>query len=185
MTRTRPAGALSRALLVAVAAGVLAAVAACGSVAAGPASQPAAGASTAAAGTGSPSAAVPLCADASHLDRLVVVVLSSGLLRTPFREALPAGITITDPAKVRAMAAALCALPVLVPNHMQCPQIRGYGYRLTFAAAGRTFRPVLVQLSCHRSVSGLGPVRMLTVALWDQLRKELGTGPRIPATAAS
>ncbi|HUL26804.1 MAG TPA: hypothetical protein VLW44_13660 [Streptosporangiaceae bacterium] len=184
--RTRQAGALSQVLLATVAAAVLAAVAACGSVAAGPASHPApaAGASTPAVGAGTPSAAVPLCADASHLDRVVVVVLSPGLLRSQFREALPAGITITDPAQVRAVAAALCALPVLAGTHMQCMDTHGDGYRLTFAAAGRAFPPVLVELGCRRSVSGLGPPRMVSVALWNLLRKDLGTPAGTPAAVA-
>jgi hypothetical protein len=181
--RTRTAGALSQVLLAAVAAVVLAAVAACGSVAAGPASHPApvAGASSPAVGASSPSAAVPLCADASRLDRLAVVALSPGLMRSQFREALPAGATITDPAQVRAVAAALCALPVLAGPHMQCMDTQAGAYRLTFAAAGRTFPQVMVELGCRRSVLGLGPPRMVSVSLWNLLRKDLGTPGGTPA----
>jgi hypothetical protein len=185
-TRTRLPGALSQALLATVIVGVMAVVAACGSARAGSGSHagmsadsPAASAGSASASAGSAVAAVPLCVNAAHLDRMVVSV-GSGLLQGHVREAQPVGVTIADPARVRAVAAALCRLPVLAPPHMVCPDMRGGIYRLTFSAAGRMFPPVAVEpTGCRRPVYGLGPTRLASGPFLDLLRKELGLGPRI------
>jgi hypothetical protein len=199
--RTRLAGALSRGLLTTAVVGAMAVVAACGSASAGPGSQPgpsagstapAAGGSALSASSTAPStagtapaagsaasAAVPLCVDTAHLDRMVVS-LSSGLMPGHLREAQPGGVTIADPARVRAVAAALCGLPVMAPPHMECPDIHGAAYRLTFSAAGRLFPPVMVEAAgCRRPVRGLGPVRLASGPFLDLLRRELGLAPGI------
>jgi hypothetical protein len=182
--RTRLAGALSRGLLATAIVGVTAVVAACGSVRAGPGSHPgtAAGSRSASAGSASPSAgsaaaaAVPLCTDAAHLDRMVVS-LGSGFMPGHVREAQPVGVTIADPARVRAVAAALCRLPVKAPTHMLCPDIHAGVYRLTFFAAGRMFPPItVVAAGCRRPVYGLGPARVASGSFLGLLRSELGPG---------
>jgi hypothetical protein len=198
--RTRLAGALSRGLLATAVVGAMAVVAACGSVSAGPGSTapsagstaPSAGSTAPSAGSAAPSAgstapsagsaasaAVPLCVDTAHLDRMVVS-LSTGLMQGHLREAQPGGVTIADPARVRAVAAALCRLPVMAPTHMQCPDIHGAAYRLTFSAAGRMFPPVMVEAAgCRRPVHGLGPARLASGPFLDLLRRELGLGPGV------
>jgi hypothetical protein len=101
----------------------------------------------------SASAGVPLCAAAQSVDRVV-----AGSASSHFREVLPGGITISDAAGVRALAAALCGLPPL-PAGLRCPAATGGTVRLVFAAGGHDFRPVAIQESGCRTVSGIGPAR--------------------------
>jgi hypothetical protein len=164
-------GAMGRALLGLITAGTLAGVAACGSVTAGSGSHPAAAASG-----GAASAAVPLCANKAHLDRMVVSVnLSRGM--SHLHEVLPIGVTVRDPARVQAVAAALCGLPATAHNTLRCPADFGGGYRLIFASAGQTFPPVVVRATGCRFVSGLGPVRATSGSFWTLLHKDLGGRP--------
>jgi hypothetical protein len=183
---TRLAGMLSRGLLATAVVGAMAVVVACGSVSGGPGSHPGTSAgsiatpagSTATPGGSAASAAVPLCVATAHLDRMVVG-LSTGLMQGHLREAQPGGVTIADPARVRAVAAALCRLPV-ARAHMECPDIHGAAYRLTFSAAGRMFLPVMVEAAgCRRPVYGLGPTRLASGPFLDLLRRELGPGPGV------
>lgn len=197
-TRTRLAGALSRGLLATALAGLMAGVAACGSVRAGLGGSPGTAAGSAAAPAGSaatspgsaavsatvppatvPSATAPLCADAAHLDRMVVSP-GAGFMPEHVRVAQPAGITITDPARVRAVAAALCGLPVMAATHMKCPVIDAGGYRLVFFDGARMFPPVIVETAgCRRQVSGLGPARQVPGSFLVLLRREIGPGDRV------
>ena len=191
---TRLAGALSRGLLATAVVSAMAVVVACGSVSGGPGSHPGTSAgstatpagstatpagSTATPGGSAASAAVPLCVATAHLDRMVVG-LSTGLMQGHLREAQPGGVIIADPARVRAVAAALCRLPVMGPTHMECPDIHGAAYRLTFSAAGRMFPPVMVEAAgCRWPVYGLGPARLASGAFLDLLHRELGPGPGV------
>jgi hypothetical protein len=169
-------GAMGRALLALITAGTLVGVAACGSVTAGSGSHPAASGGTA-------SAAVPLCANKAHLDRMVVSVnLSRGM--SHLHEVLPIGVTIRDPARVQAVAAALCGLPATAHTQLRCPADFGGGYRLVFSTAGQTFRPVVVRVTGCRFVSGLGPVRATSGSFWSLLHKDLGARP-VGATVPS
>ena len=167
--RSRLTGAMGRGLLATMTAGVLAGVAACGGVVAGQGSHPATGGSSAAV-----SASVPLCANMAHLDRLVIV--RGGIPQTHIREALPVAVVISDPTRVRAMAAALCGAPAVAHTQGPCPAASGAAYRLGFSAAGRTFPPVMVQVTGCRSVYGLGPARTTPGSFVSLLRKELGAG---------
>ena len=159
----RPAGGAgrwapaARWVLAVIAVSAVIVLAACGSTAAGGAGHPApagAGHSTSPAGAAGASAGVPLCAAAPTVDR-VVASLPAGHLR----EILPRGITITDAPRVRALAAALCALPPMPAGLQQCPADFGGVFQLVFAAGGRAFQPVRIQLSGCRAVAGIGPTR--------------------------
>jgi hypothetical protein len=154
--RGGPLGAAARWVLAVIAVGALIGLAACGSaVPGGAAAHPAsasAGRSTGPAAAASASAGVPLCASAHSVDRVV-----ASLSASKFREILPRGITISDAPRVRALAAALCTLPPM-PNGLHCTAAGG-GFRLVFAAEGRAFHPVGVQLSGCRRVTGIGPAR--------------------------
>jgi hypothetical protein len=109
-----------------------------------------------------------------------VVSPAAGFLPDHVRVAQPAGITIADPARVRAVAAALCGLPVMASTHMKCPVIDGGGYRLAFFDGGRMFPPVMVEITgCRRLVSGLGPARQVSGSFLSLLRRELGPGDRV------
>jgi hypothetical protein len=158
-TADRRSGPLDAALqwvLAVIAVSAVIVLAACGSTAAGGAGHPAsadAGHSTGPAAVASASAGVPLCAAAQKVDRVVASRPASHL-----REILPRGITITDAPRVRALAAALCALPPMPPG-LQCPADFGGVFQLVFAAGGRDFHPVRIQLSGCRAVAGIGPTR--------------------------
>jgi hypothetical protein len=163
-------GPVVRTVLATAAIGVLATVSACGRVVAGASGHPAASAST-----GAQVRAAPLCADAGSLTKLVVR-LTGGLPNSHFHEVIPAGATISDPARVRAVAAGLCALPRTAPGVYHCPADFGGGYRLTFSAPGRTFPPVMAQATGCRSVTGLGPARVAGASFWALLHTELSGG---------
>lgn len=164
----RPTSAMSRGLLAAVTVGIMAGVAACGGVVAGSHSHPAAASGSAAPG------AAPLCANTANPDRLVVS-LSSGIATSHVHQVLPAGLTISDPARVRAVATALCGLPTMAHTQVQCPADFGSAYRLAFFAAGRPFPLVVAKTTGCRSVSGLGPAKATSGSFWSLLRREIGT----------
>lgn len=148
---SRPGGLL-------VVAALVAGLAACGGVAAP--------------GTGARPAAA-LCAGTAHLDGLVVSLIAP-LPQSHFRLALPRGISVRDPARVRAVASALCGLPRMPHGPMACPSGSGGGYRFAFSAGSRAFPLVTAKASGCRSVSGLGPELRATPQFWRLLHAELG-----------
>src|SRR5215468_4438722 len=144
-------------VLAVVAVSAVVVLAACGSTAAGGAGQPASantGHSTGPAAAASTSAGVPLCAAAQKVDRVVASPPAGHL-----RAVLPRGITVTDAPRVRALAAALCALPPAPRGVVQCPADFGGVLQLVFAAGGRDFHPVRIRVSGCRYVTGVGPTR--------------------------
>ena len=155
--RSGPLGATVRCVLAVIAVSGVIVLAACGSTAAGGAGHPASanvGHSTGPAAGASASAGVPLCEAAQKVDRVVASLPASHV-----GGVLPRGVTITDAPRVRALAAALCALPPMPPGLQQCPADLGGAVRLVFAAGGRGFQPVRIQLSGCRAVTGIGPTR--------------------------
>jgi hypothetical protein len=104
---------------------------------------------------------VALCAAARGVDRLTVSLVSP-LPASPYRLFLPRTFTISDPPRVRPLAAALCALP----RGMRCMARPKYAVRLVFAAGRSSFHPVLVQVGGCRRVTGAGPARS-----WSQSRR--------------
>ena len=134
--------------LIAVAA--LMGLAACSSVSAGSAGHPApvsASSSRAPAAAAGAPAGGALCADGRSADRVVVS-----------RTAASRQVTLTGTTQVRAMVAALCALPPL-PSGQHCLAAAARTVRLVFAAGRQSFPPVTVQESGCRSVTGIGPTR--------------------------
>jgi hypothetical protein len=152
--KAKPLGAAALGVLAMIAVGLVIGIAACGSTVHG-ASHPAA------AGTGqgqeptaaSTSPGVLLCAATQTVDRLLVGPMSSHV-----RELLPRGITIADVRQVRALAAALCALPLMPPG-VHCPAASGGEVLLRFTAGGQAFPVVRIQNSGCRTVTGVGPTR--------------------------
>jgi len=150
----------ARGMLAVLSVSALMGLAACGSAAADGAGHPA---SAGAGHTGEPaavaaaSAGVPLCAAAGRVDRVVVSRVRA-LPASP-HELLPGGITVRDPSRVRALAAGLCALPLMPRGLVNCPADFGGAFRLVFAAGRRGFSPVGVQGSGCRIVTGVGPAR--------------------------
>jgi hypothetical protein len=185
-----PVAAAARGALALIAVGALIGLTACGGTVVGDAAHQASAAtgstgpaSAGAGGSAGPSAAVtasagvPLCAAAGKVDR-VVAIPPGGHIRT----LLPGGITIRDAARVRALAGALCALPPIPPG-LHCEAATRGAFRLAFAAGDQGFRPVGVQMSGCRSVTGLGPARSWSGSLrFGPLltRTVGGTGRLIP-----
>ena len=151
--RSGPLDAAVQWVLAVIAVSAVAVLAACGSTAAGGSGHPA---SAGAGHSTGPAAAAgaPLCAATQKVDRVVATMPASHLGQTP-----PRGVTITDTAQVRALAAALCALPPMPRGVQQCPADFGGVSRLVFASGGREFQPVRIQLSGCRAVAGIGPTR--------------------------
>jgi hypothetical protein len=177
--------AAARWVLAVIAVSAVIVLAACGSTVAGGAGHPAtagAGHSTGPAAVAGASAGVPLCAATQKVDRVVASPPTSHL-----REVLPRGVTITDTPRVRALAAALCALPP-VPPGVQCPADFGGVSQLVFSAGGHEFLPVRIRLSGCRDVTGVGPTRSWSRSPgFGQLltRTVGGKGRMIPGTHPS
>jgi hypothetical protein len=131
------------AVLAAAGAVIVIGLAACGSATSG---------STGAAAAAQPTG-VPLCAGTAKVDEVVM-----RLTAVRSMEILPRRLTITSAPRVQALAAALCALPRL-PGGMRCPAALGGALRLDFAAADRSYQPVVIRDSGCASVTGVGPAR--------------------------
>jgi hypothetical protein len=172
MPRIRLAVAASRTALGTIAMGAFIAVAACGnSVAGHPAS---AGGPDATPMAGSEaSAGVALCTHMSKLTSVAVRRMMTLHVLEPDL-VLPLGTTIREPRLVRGLAAALCGLPRSRGARLNCPPHFAGSLRLVFAAGGRLFRPVTVQVSGCGVVAGLGPTRRVpSSALWRILDRAL------------
>lgn len=158
----RPISVAAQGMLAVISASALIGLAACGSAAVGGAGRPA---SAGAGHTKQPTAAatasegVPLCAAAGRVDRVVVSRVPALPASSP-HVSLPGGNTFRDPLRVRALAAGLCALPLMRHGPLlSCPADFGGAFRLVFAAGRRGFPPVGVQGSGCRLVTGVGPAR--------------------------
>jgi hypothetical protein len=187
----RRSGRVTRPALLALAAGGAAVLAAgCGSQAAitSSATQPASpgSASTSTPGTspGSPGSTA-LCSHANAVTRLVVSRVSA-LPQNHLHFAFRAGITVTSPARARAVAEAVCALPPSAAGVMHCPADLGIGYRLSFAEGSRTFPVVTAAAGGCASVAGAGPVRTAarSPGFWTVLAHAMGvsTGAALRGT---
>jgi hypothetical protein len=166
--------------------GTLLGLAACGSaVATGSGHRAAAGQATArstARSAARASAGVPLCVAARQMDQLEIRLTAS----QP-REILPRALTTTDAARVRALATALCALPLL-PHGLRCPAAPRGALLLVFAAPGHGFSTVRIQDAGCPNVAGIGPAREWS---WSSPPGQLlsrtvgGTGRLVPTTHPS
>jgi hypothetical protein len=178
-------------MLAVISVSALMGLAACGSAPAGGAGHRApagAGHTKEPAAIATASAGVPLCAAARRVDRVVVSRVAA-LPASSTHEPLPGGITVSDPPTVRALAAGLCALP-LMPHGplLNCPADFGGSFRLVFAAGRRGFSPVGVQGSGCRIVTGAGPARSWSRSpQFKQLLGKVagGTGRLIPGSHPS
>ena len=183
-----PLGTTGKMVLAIIAASAMIGLAACGSTVADGAGHLA---SAADGHPNAPAAAsapmrVPLCAAAHRVDR-VVVTLTAARPASHRRQILPRRIVIRDTPRVRALAAALCALP-LMPAAVPCPADFGGAFRLVFVAGRRGFHPVRIQLSGCRSVTGAGPARWwLRSAQFGRLLSRAlgGTSSLIPSRLPS
>ncbi len=116
-----------------------------------------------------------LCSTQVGVTRLVVNRVTS-LPRNHLRFAFPAGITVSSPARARAVAAAVCGLPLMPRGPMSCPVDLGLGYRLSFAAGSRSFPVVTVTPGGCGGVAGAGPERWTarSPGFWTVLAHGMG-----------
>ena len=157
--------------------GLAVVAAACGSQAATtssatqPASQPS---STSPAGSG-PARGSALCLAPASVTRLVVSRAAT-LPQNHLHFAFPAGVTVSSPARARAVAAAVCGLPTFPRGPMSCPADMGLSYRLSFAAGSGSFPVVSVAAAGCGGVTGAGPVRWTarSPGFWTVLAHAMG-----------
>jgi len=96
-------------------------------------------------------------------------------------------VTLTGATQVRAMAAALCALPPM-PAGQHCPAASTGSVRLVFSAGEQSFPPVTVLESGCRSVTGIGATRWWSgSSSFSQMLDEAvgGVGRLMPGTHPS
>jgi hypothetical protein len=129
---------------------------------------------------------VGLCREETRVNELRVV--RTHLLNGE-RFRLPAVVTSTRVAKVRALARVLCALPPF-PAGLYCPEAMGPLYSLHFAVvvpgalgAVRTETVTLNPTGCA-AVTGLGHGRVATTALFSALGAALGLAHATRSTFA-
>ncbi|MGH3067903.1 MAG: hypothetical protein ACRDMI_04880 [Streptosporangiaceae bacterium] len=157
-----------------MAAGLAVLGAACGSQVAttSSATQPASTTGPASSGTGSGAA---LCSNPASVTRLVVSRVSA-LPQNHLHFAFPAGVTVSSPARARAVAEAVCGLPLMPRGPMSCPADLGLSYRLSFAAGSTTFPVVTAAPGGCAGVAGAGPVRSAdrSPGFWTVLAHSMG-----------
>jgi hypothetical protein len=133
-------------------------------------------------------AADGLCPSVAHLDRLVLT-RRGGFAANRGRSPLPPQATVTDPARVRAAARALCALPTMPAGIYNCPADSGISYNLVFWAGTVRFRAVDIDASGCQTVTGLGRrVRWAarSTSFWRILRTTTaGAHPKPPSSPAT
>jgi hypothetical protein len=122
-----------------------------------------------------------LCADQAAVNQLVVkrsgltghVGVGDPLLVRRFR--FPAIVTVTSAAEARAVARAVCALPLQPAGIVNCPANLGVTYQLMFAAGGTRFHTVSIQSTGCEVASGAGKLRTIASApgFWFVLGKAM------------
>lgn len=125
----------------------------------------------------SPSAA--LCRETATVTRLEVV-RNRGFKVPELEPAFPSMVTVTNPALLRDVIRALCALPVLPPGVYHCPaMLLGTAYTLRFSVGSRPLPLVTIDETGCETVTGVGPVRRVTSeGFWQVLSKAIGSGTR-------
>jgi len=179
-------GWLRGALGVGLAAVSVAAVTGCGQVGStgsGSAGQhgsasPTVAASSTAATSPTVSAQLELCAAPAAVSRVQIVRIPSiaQLVPTGKGQPKPIKITVTDPAKARILARAVCRLPRMPRGMFHCPIDVGGAYELTFSVGDRRLPLVQAAASGCEMVTGAGPVRwaVRTPGFWTVLGQVAG-----------
>ena len=131
-------------------------------------------------GTASPGTTatqVALCRDTASVTGLKIV--REQVARVPeLQTTFPNQVTVDSPASARAVARALCALPLMPRGVFHCPALLiGTTYLLRFTAGGRQLAAVTVEATGCQIVTGVGPVRWAATSpgFW----RVLGTAARL------
>jgi Tfp pilus tip-associated adhesin PilY1 len=123
---------------------------------------------------------VALCRNTASITRLKI--MRYGVVRVPeLQSSFPDQVTVTSPARARAVARALCALPSMPGGVFSCPdEVVGTTYLLTFAAGGRELSAVTIEATGCEVVSGVGPARWAATSpgFWRVLATSAGLSPR-------
>ena len=99
-----------------------------------------------------------LCSKQAAVTRLVVRRVTA-LPQNHLHFTFPAGITVSIPARARAVAGMVCGLPAVADGPMSCPAGWGVSYRLSFAAGSKSFPVVTAGADGCGVVTGAGRVR--------------------------
>ncbi len=123
-------------------------------------------------------AGMTVCAHTGDVDRLMIGRVDS-YPRNHVYFSFPAHITVTGAHRSQAVAQALCALPAMPTSTFSCAMDWGINYRLIFTAGDSKLAPVTVDATGCEQVTGLGPVRWVTLspAFWSVLATAAGIGP--------
>ena len=109
------------------------------------------------------------------MTRLVVSRVSA-LPQNHLHFTFPAVITVASPGQARAVAEAVCGLPLMPRVVTNCPADLGVSYRLGFAAGSTTFPVVTASAGGCAGVAGAGPVRSAgrSPGFWAVLARAMG-----------
>jgi hypothetical protein len=107
---------------------------------------------------------VALCRDTASVTGLKIV--RNQVVRVPVLQvAFPDQVTVASPARARAVARALCALPPMPRGVFHCPALLiGTTYQLRFTAGGRRLPPVTIEATGCEVVTGVGQTRWVTTS---------------------
>ncbi|HTX63891.1 MAG TPA: hypothetical protein VMD28_09640 [Acidimicrobiales bacterium] len=111
-----------------------------------------------------------LCAAAGAVTRLAVR-RTEAMSQNHFHFSFPASVVVHEPATVRRVARALCALPVMPAQTLHCPVDFGIRYELGFSRGQQGFRVVTLDATGCESVSGIVRTRWVarTPSFWRVL----------------
>ena len=107
---------------------------------------------------------VALCRDTASVTGLKIV--RDQVARVPeLQITFPNQVTVASPARARAVARALCALPLMPRGILNCPNlVPGTTYLLRFTAVGRQLAAVTIEATGCEVVTGVGPARQATTS---------------------
>jgi hypothetical protein len=120
-----------------------------------------------------------LCTATGAVSRVVVTRIPS-LSALSAQRPQPVTVTVSNPARARELATALCRLPALPVGVYQCPLNVLGGYALSFTLAQRRFPLLTVESGGCQAVRGLGRARWAARApgFWRTLSRATGiAGP--------
>jgi hypothetical protein len=118
-----------------------------------------------------------LCSKQAAVTRLVVRRVTA-LPQDHLHFTSPAGVTVSSPARARAVAGMICGLPGVPHGPMSCPAGWGVSYRLSFAAGAKSFPVVTAGAGGCGVVTGAGAARWTARVpdFWTVLAHSMGIG---------
>jgi hypothetical protein len=120
--------------------------------------------------TANPSAPSGLCGHPGAVDG-ATVRRDNSLPENHEHFTFAATVEVSEPGKARAIAAAVCGLPLMPAKPIVCGADAGITYRLTFTADGRKPAAVTIRASGCENVQGLGRARwaLRSAGFWHTL----------------